>query len=180
MEERAVPTTSLHSIKIIMLLLTLPTELFLAIGTHVTSERDINALTQTSRRSHALLNAYLYSYNAHNHELTWAAERNQLAAATKSIAASSPPEPPTGREALCNAARRGYVAIATLLLDNGINSESECKERRTPLLRAVQNHQTDMVRLLLERGVWYRRGDELAAGFECAAVAAPCGGDKWG
>jgi ankyrin repeat protein len=61
----------------------LPSELLLQLATSLETERDINSLSQTNRRLHALLNPYLYRLNSRgsNHALLWAAQHDNVATA---------------------------------------------------------------------------------------------------
>ena len=58
-----------------------------------------------------------------------------------------------GKTLLMHAARRGYMGIATLLMESGWNL---CHERdnqcRTALMEAAREGDTDMVRLLIQKG----------------------------
>ena len=74
---------------------------------------------------------------------------------------------------LHHACRYGYVEAAKLLLDNGAETEVTDDGDYTPIMGAIQNGHTTIVRLLLEKGanpnsetsVWY--GSNLSAAAEC-------------
>jgi ankyrin repeat protein len=61
-----------------------------------------------------------------------------------------------GKTLLMHAARRGYMGIATLLMENTSSDWNLCHERdnrcRTALMEAAREGNTDMVRLLIQKG----------------------------
>jgi hemoglobin len=59
---------------------------------------------------------------------------------------------PTRGTALHQAARRGYVLVAQALLDHGATIDARDAKRETPLRRAVNCRQIEIVRLLVRRG----------------------------
>ena len=59
---------------------------------------------------------------------------------------------PVGDTALHEAADRGHVSIAELLIDYGANSDARTHGSMTPMHNAVLGHHTDVVKLLLARG----------------------------
>lgn len=59
---------------------------------------------------------------------------------------------PVGDTALHEAAERGHVSIANLLIDYGANVEARTRSSLTPLYNAILGHHTDVVKLLLARG----------------------------
>jgi hemoglobin len=59
---------------------------------------------------------------------------------------------PTGGTALHQASRRGYVSVAHALLDQGANIEARDTKQQTPLRRAVNCEQLQIVRLLVRHG----------------------------
>ncbi|KAL2215985.1 ankyrin repeat-containing domain protein [Thermoascus aurantiacus ATCC 26904] len=74
--------------------LDLPNELLLCLADAIPSESDLNALTRTNRRLHALINGYLYRRNAQHRQsgtlaLRWAAIRNRERTALLSLAAGA-------------------------------------------------------------------------------------------
>lgn len=80
-----------------MSLLDLPNELFLSIATCLESQRDINALTQTGRRFYAVVNPYLYRYNARRFNgsaVLWAAGHGTVHKALKAGVEVQPPAVP--------------------------------------------------------------------------------------
>jgi ankyrin repeat protein len=101
----------------------LPSELLLQLATSLETERDINSLSQTNRRLHALLNPYLYRLNSRgsNHALLWAAQHDN-------------------------------VATARLCVQEGANVRVTDSKGRTPLSWAAQHRHEAMVKLLLGTG----------------------------
>jgi hypothetical protein len=59
---------------------------------------------------------------------------------------------PTGGTALHQAARRGCVSVAQALLDHGATIDARDAEEQTPLRRAVNCRQLQIVRLLVRHG----------------------------
>jgi truncated hemoglobin YjbI len=59
---------------------------------------------------------------------------------------------PTRGTALHQAARRGYVSVAEALLDHGATIDARDSKGQTPLRRAVNCRQLQIVRLLVRRG----------------------------
>ncbi|HJT57357.1 MAG TPA: sigma-70 family RNA polymerase sigma factor [Ktedonobacteraceae bacterium] len=59
---------------------------------------------------------------------------------------------PVGDTALHEAAERGHVSIAELLIDYGANVNARTRSSLTPLYNAILGHHTDVVKLLLARG----------------------------
>ena len=59
---------------------------------------------------------------------------------------------PTRGTALHQAARRGYVAVAQALLDYGATLDARDAKKETPLRRAVNCRQIEIVRLLVRHG----------------------------
>ncbi|HEX6480069.1 MAG TPA: sigma-70 family RNA polymerase sigma factor [Ktedonobacteraceae bacterium] len=59
---------------------------------------------------------------------------------------------PVGDTALHEAADKGHVSIADLLIDYGANIDARTRSSMTPLHNAVLGHHTDVVKLLLARG----------------------------
>jgi truncated hemoglobin YjbI len=59
---------------------------------------------------------------------------------------------PTRGTALHQAARRGYVSVAEALLDHGATADARDAKGQTPLRRAVNCRQLQIIRLLVRRG----------------------------
>jgi truncated hemoglobin YjbI len=59
---------------------------------------------------------------------------------------------PTGGTALHQAARRGYVSVAQALLDHDATIDARDAKEQTPLRRAVNCRQLDIIRLLVRHG----------------------------
>ena len=59
---------------------------------------------------------------------------------------------PVGNTALHEAADRGHVAIADLLIDYGANIDARTRSSITPMHNAILGHHTGVVKLLLARG----------------------------
>jgi hypothetical protein len=59
---------------------------------------------------------------------------------------------PVGNTALHEAADKGHVVIANLLIDYGANIDARTHSSLTPMHNAISGHHTDVVKLLLARG----------------------------
>jgi RNA polymerase sigma factor (sigma-70 family) len=59
---------------------------------------------------------------------------------------------PVGDTALHEAAGKGHVAIADLLIDYGANVDARTRSSMTPMHNAILGHRTDVVKLLVARG----------------------------
>ena len=57
------------------------------------------------------------------------------------------------------AARRGYVSVAQALLDHGATVDARDAKKETPLRRAVNCRQLEIVRLLVRHGADIRAAD---------------------
>ncbi|KAJ2970181.1 hypothetical protein NQ176_g8311 [Zarea fungicola] len=139
-----------------MSLLAFPAEVILLIAESLSSRGDINALVQCSRFLHRLLHRFLYLGDDRGkyHAAEWAVYYNY---------------PPTLRilknlgislhdcdgDLLHIAAEEGNLEVLEYILDTGeIDIESIAKEDHidTPLIEAAHHGQTDVVKLLLDRG----------------------------
>ncbi|KAL4750667.1 ankyrin repeat-containing domain protein [Aspergillus terricola var. indicus] len=107
-----------------MILLDLPPELLLSLATFLDAHRDINALSQSNRQLHALLNPYLYQYNS-----------------KKPVSS-----------ALLSAAKLGKEATARIPIQEGGEIGLKDDHDWTPLFWAVLNGHETVLKLLLETG----------------------------
>ncbi|KAF1934713.1 ankyrin, partial [Clathrospora elynae] len=128
-----------------MPLLDLPNELLLKISENLESERDINAIAQANRRLYCLLDSYLYRYNIQQ----------------------------SGSSALLWAARHGQEATAHKLLREKANIQATNHDDQAPLLLAVENGHTQVVKLLLDKG---DNVNEQGRSYGNALQAASAGG----
>lgn len=119
-------------------LLDLPTEILLLIGKCITSEKDINSLTQTSRRFYALFTPYLYKLNVRQSKssaLVWASENGHTTTARLSLQAGARiTASKDGLRPISWAARGGHREIVKLLLDTG---KVEIDYRGSPLYKTA-------------------------------------------
>ncbi|KAJ5294455.1 hypothetical protein PENANT_c006G06987 [Penicillium antarcticum] len=141
-----------------MPLLDLPNELLLAIANPLDSEGDINALVQTNRHFHSLLNSHLYKHNVLHNEgsaLEWAAAHGILASVKEFIQQGARIQGLVSSQPLLNAARYGHVEVVAYLLSLGANPYSEEKRplKRTPIQWAIRYNHPEVVKALIEVGV---------------------------
>ncbi|KAL2843946.1 ankyrin repeat-containing domain protein [Aspergillus pseudoustus] len=146
----------------IMPLLDLPNELLATVADYLDSDRDINALTQTTPHLYALLNSHLYKHHVRQHQqrpeknccpaLLWAARANHPATATRLITHGANANSHDGDwniSALLLAARSGSQRIVELLLANGAKPDLANGDGETPLMEAAGRGHEGIVRLLL-------------------------------
>ncbi|RDW81541.1 ankyrin repeat domain-containing protein [Aspergillus mulundensis] len=127
--------------------LTLPLEIMIMIGKAVDSQRDLNALAQTSKALYPTLSLLLYRQDIAGpcNSLFWAAKTNNTAMISRIIDDNVHVDK-TDKDnmmPLCYAARFNHIEAATLLVEKGCRLEK-------PLLEAVRAGHEDMVRLILD------------------------------
>jgi ankyrin repeat protein len=132
----------------------LPTELVLLLGASLETERDINALSRTSRRLFNILNSYLYAYDCRNSNsaLGFAAMEGIEATARMSIQQGGKVEVTDhcGRGPVSWAAQNGHKTVIDLMLSTGkVKINEEDSELRTPITWAAESGQEAVVKLLL-------------------------------
>jgi len=136
-----------------MALLALPNELVTQVAQFLPTEADLSRFSRTCRRLQAPVGVVLYRRNREsNTALTWAARKNiptifqhAVNAGTRISESKAP--------LLFDAALRGHVRVLKTLLSM-YKLESfvwDCMAS-TPLIVAIQNGHTDVVRVLLEHG----------------------------
>ncbi|KAJ5612476.1 hypothetical protein N7510_005670 [Penicillium lagena] len=134
-----------------MPLLDLPPEVMDLIIRALSSEADINALAQTNRGFHALLNHYLYSVNIHNggSGLVWATRKRQIRAIQKFRSSGDIDEIHTSYtfEAFLLLIEDNDLATVQVLVDLGFVPDIP-----DLLSLAVTLGHEDMVRLLIASG----------------------------
>lgn len=143
-----------------MSLLRLPCELLLLVAEFLETEEDINALSQVNRVLHAVINPYLYRFNAWNSEssaLVWAAAHGVEDTAWISIREGAFPDAgdESGLTAMSIAAMNGHEEMVHLLLETGkvdLNAV-DFELGRGPLGWAAGNGHAGVVQLLLESGL---------------------------
>ncbi|KAF7623159.1 hypothetical protein AFLA_010468 [Aspergillus flavus NRRL3357] len=143
-----------------MSLLRLPCELLLVVAEFLETEEDINALSQVNRVLHAVINPYLYRFNAWNSEssaLVWAAAHGVEDTAWISIREGAFPDAgdESGLTAMSIAAMNGHEEMVHLLLETGkvdLNAV-DFELGRGPLGWAAGNGHAGVVQLLLESGL---------------------------
>ncbi|KAL3460940.1 ankyrin repeat-containing domain protein [Aspergillus heterothallicus] len=137
------------------LFINLPNDILLLIAEAIDSERDLAALTQTSRYLHTLLCDLLYKTNirhSHSSALFWAARTGQLATAQRLLALGADVEETQNHcTPLEAAACAGQEAMVRFLLHRGANYGFWRCRPWTPLCAAAVEGHAGVVRILLER-----------------------------
>ncbi|KAJ5387441.1 hypothetical protein N7509_009982 [Penicillium cosmopolitanum] len=153
-----------------MNLLNLPNELVIDIADLIEDEYSINALHQTCKRFHQLLNHSLYELNvriSHACALEWAAKNGYHESARKSLQAGASPNASVFEEWLpmALACIHGHDAIVQLLIDYGVDPSSteswlrepayepQSDDEGCPLILAAGRDRESVVRLLISHGV---------------------------
>ncbi|CAL5870381.1 uncharacterized protein PFLUO_LOCUS4617 [Penicillium psychrofluorescens] len=140
----------------------LPTELLHLIAKMLGEQRDINALTRTTRHLYSHLSPLLYSNNVKydNASALWfSVIKNLPRTARQLIEAGANPEIRDigGWTPLSMAALRGHVEVAKVLIECGaymkVKSEKQENAWQSPIHLAAFCGQDKMLELLLEKGV---------------------------
>lgn len=133
-------------------MLRLPNELLPAIAAQLESERDINALAQTSRRFISCLDRILYRRNvrySNSSALEWSAIRGQERTARKALGYGVS----CIGEALALSAENGHEGVTSVLLSFYAPDEDvETGHGQDALSRAVAEGFASIVKLLLDSG----------------------------
>ncbi|KAL2857373.1 ankyrin repeat-containing domain protein [Aspergillus pseudoustus] len=133
----------------------LPAEIILSIAENLDEEKDVNALTRTSRQFHAFFNDRLYQHNVqHNASsgLFWAATNNRKQAIELFLENSATLAHITSKNEtpFMLAADAGHLSLLQWLLPQpGVDPAAIDKRGRTALTRACRNGHTEVVRFLL-------------------------------
>lgn len=78
---------------------------------------------------------------------------------------------------LCQAVQKRGVELAEKLLREGVNPNSDCGDKSTPLVHAAYTGEADLVRLLLELGATVTPYDKDGNSAFVAAISSPRGRD---
>ncbi|KAJ5267511.1 hypothetical protein N7478_010319 [Penicillium angulare] len=148
-----------------MYLLDFPTEILDAIGQHLESQADINALLQSNRRLYSILNAYLYSVNAKfftGSALLWAVQNNQPQTAHYALRNGVEELLDWDREPLHQAVEDENEAMVLLLLKYGAGVD--CKRLdKTPLCIAAKSGHEGIGKLLLQNGAYLESNNSISS-----------------
>lgn len=157
--------SSYHQPPSIMALVDLPNELLISIVEHLTSEKDVSAFAQCSRRMYTVAMCHLYRLNILHSRcsaLIWAARKGFDSVARGFFPDKSFPKPSkiAIEKALLAAAGRGDKGITKLLLENGANANgSLLNNTKLPLTSAAASGHLPVVRLLVDYGAEFGRLD---------------------
>ena len=138
----------------------LPNEILLSIADLV-SQRDLNALTRTSRKFHLRLDAYLYLRDVKDDGIRtcfWAIEHSYNVTVRNLLDAGLDPNAREtwsyrGATPLHWAALHGESSIAALLIERGADIEVEDHRGYTPFQLAVERNRESVVWILIVNGV---------------------------
>ncbi|KGO59543.1 hypothetical protein PEX2_075230 [Penicillium expansum] len=145
-------------------LTSLPTELLLSIAESLSSQKDLSALVQTTKRTHTALQLYLYKTNIQNHNqsaLLWAAKHGHTALTQKMLNAgaristlnsSHNPTNPIEGNAIALATSGPHVeTLACLLSEKRPGQACDPTQLRDALREgAIPAHSLEAAKLLLQ------------------------------
>jgi len=143
----------------------LPNELLLMLADNL-EPCDLNALLRASRHMHALFNTALYKAsvkNRGNHTLYWACMKGVPAVASRCLALGAPADTACSHHTMvfqgANSETPLFCAInhnkpevVKVLLDHGVNIDSQSRAGFTPLDVATRSGKDEIIRLLLDKG----------------------------
>jgi ankyrin repeat protein len=132
----------------------LPPEIMHLIAQQITSDRVLNALVQTTRYFHEILNPYLYAYNAsrkgRSSALIWAAKEGREETMRLALRYHNPLKK---TKPLIVAVQHNRSRIVEMLLaTDGVDIEALDSKKSTPLEIAVKNDCESIVKQLLDAG----------------------------
>ncbi|KAL5338393.1 ankyrin repeat-containing domain protein [Aspergillus crustosus] len=136
-------------------LATLPTELLLAISEGITTEADLNTLTQLNRRLYNLLNSFLYRNHVQKYgskTVLWAAEHGQKRTLhfLLSHGADITVKNDDNETPFILAAKFGHLELlGDVLCIDGVDHMEQDKRRHTALTHASRSGHADVVEFLL-------------------------------
>ncbi|KAH1679091.1 hypothetical protein KXX46_008844 [Aspergillus fumigatus] len=137
-----------------MSILRLSDDLLFLLADHLSRERDINALAQSSRRLYHPLNRFLYQYNirhCHRSALRWGVYMGAEGTVRQCLELGASVDDVSETPLVNVAAGRGYEGVLKLLLDSGASPNESRQFPRVPLSLAIQYGHDAAVRVLLAR-----------------------------
>jgi ankyrin repeat protein len=130
----------------------LPVEIIVQIAEYLLSKRDLHFFALASTRLHSLVTPVLFKEYC-NFALYWASKSGKTQTASIALEYVKERKDECYGEALFQAAEKGHLEIAALLLDKGADPNwAGYYERKTPLIQASFLGHPATVEVLLERG----------------------------